>query len=233
MGTYHQLTEHQRYQMYALKKAGHDQQSITATVGVSPSTIGRELRRNRGQRGYRPGQAHHKALARRRHKAKATKMTAAAIERIEAGLGQEWSPEQIAGRLAATDGLRLSPQRIYQHIQADRQAGVRCIATCVTVRRNARNAMGKPMPEGRLKTASALTSARPSSRRKGLLQLQSKILTHASTSPSCQSALSQSQPLRHHPHRRRSRNRLREHDAIAVLGTGCQDFVVAWSSSQA
>ena len=29
MGTYHPLTEHQRYQMYALKKAGHSQQSIT------------------------------------------------------------------------------------------------------------------------------------------------------------------------------------------------------------
>ena len=123
MGTYHQLTEHQRYQIYALKKAGHDQQCIAATVAVSPSTISRELRRNRGQRGYRPHQAHQQALARRRCKAKATKMTAAVIERIEADLRQQWSPEQIAGRLAADDGLRLSPQRIYQHIQADRQAG--------------------------------------------------------------------------------------------------------------
>ena len=123
MGTYHQLTEYQRYQIYALKKAGHDQQCIAATVAVSPSTISRELRRNQGQRGYRPGQAHHKALAHRRHKAKATKMTAGVIERIEAGLRQQWSPEQISGRLEATGGLRLSPQRIYQHIQADRQAG--------------------------------------------------------------------------------------------------------------
>ena len=123
MGTYHQLTEYQRYQMYALKKAGHDQQSIAATVSVSPSTISRELRRNQGQRGYRPHQAHQKALARRQTKAKATKMTAAVIERIEADLRQEWSPEQIAGRLAATGALRLSPQRIYQHIQTDRQAG--------------------------------------------------------------------------------------------------------------
>ena len=123
MGTYHQLTEHQRYQIYALKKAGHDQQSIAATVSVSPSTICRELRRNRGQRGYRPGQAHRKALARRRHKGPATKMTAGVIERIEADLRQQWSPEQIAGRLAATDGLRLSAERIYQHIRADRQAG--------------------------------------------------------------------------------------------------------------
>ena len=117
------MTEYQRYQIYALKKAGYDQQCIAATVAVSPSTICRELRRNQGQRGYRPGQAHHKALARRRHKARATQMTAAVIERIEAGLRQEWSPAQIVGRLATTDGLRLSPQRIYQHIQADRQAG--------------------------------------------------------------------------------------------------------------
>ncbi len=46
MRTYHQLTEHQRYQMYALKKAGHDQQRIAATLEVSPSTICRELQRN-------------------------------------------------------------------------------------------------------------------------------------------------------------------------------------------
>ena len=123
MGTYHPLTEYQRYPMYALKKAGHTQQSMAATLAVSPSTIGRALRRNQGQRGYRPGQAHQKALARRRCKAKATKMTPAVIERIQAGLRQQWSPEQIAGRLAAGGGLRLSPQRIYQHVQADRQAG--------------------------------------------------------------------------------------------------------------
>ena len=83
MGTYHPLTECQRYQIYALKKVGHDQQSIAATLEVSSSTISRELQRNQGQRGYRPHQAHQHALARRRDKAKATKMTAAVIERIE------------------------------------------------------------------------------------------------------------------------------------------------------
>ena len=123
MGSYHQLTEHQRYQIYALKKAGHHQQGIAATVGVSPSTICRELRRNRGRDGYQPGAAHQHALARRRGKAKATKMTPAVIAYIEAGLYQQWSPEQIAGRLKAVLGLGLSPQRIYQYIQADRQAG--------------------------------------------------------------------------------------------------------------
>ena len=110
MRKYHQLTEHQRYQIYALKKVGHDQQTIAATVAVSPSTISRELRRNRGQRGYRPRQAHQHALMRRRQKAKVTKMTPAVVE-------------QIAGRLQATDGLELSAERIYQHIRADQAAG--------------------------------------------------------------------------------------------------------------
>ena len=123
MRKYHQLTEHQRYQIYALKKVGHDQQTIAATVEVSPSTISRELRRNRGQRGYRPRQAHQQTLMRRRQKAKVTKMTPEVIKQIEAALRQEWSPEQIAGRLQATDGLRLSPERIYQHIRADQAAG--------------------------------------------------------------------------------------------------------------
>ena len=88
MRKYHQLTEYQRYQIYALKKVGHDQQTIAATVAVSPSTISRELRRNRGQRGYRPRQAHQHALMRRRQKAKVTKMTPTVVEQIEAAYGE-------------------------------------------------------------------------------------------------------------------------------------------------
>jgi IS30 family transposase len=122
MGTYHPLTGYQRYQIYALKKAAHDQQSIATTLEVSASTISRELRRNSGQRGDRPHQAHHKALMRRRHKAKATKMTPEVVAQIEGYVRQAWSPEQIAGRLETTRGLRLSPQRIYPHI-ASRSSG--------------------------------------------------------------------------------------------------------------
>ena len=118
MGTYHQLTEHQRYQIYALRKAGHDQQRIAETLSVSPSTIGRELRRNRGQRGYRPGQAHQKALARRRSKAKATKMTPAVIERIEADLRQQWSPEQIAKSKHSAGGGRRASLESAAHLPA-------------------------------------------------------------------------------------------------------------------
>jgi len=40
MSKYYQLTECQRYQIYALKKVGHDQQTIAATLAVSRWSAG-------------------------------------------------------------------------------------------------------------------------------------------------------------------------------------------------
>ena len=54
---YTQLTREQRYQIYALKKAGHNQTQIALMIGCHKSTISRELRRNCGLKGYRPYQA--------------------------------------------------------------------------------------------------------------------------------------------------------------------------------
>ena len=61
-----QLTREQRYQIYALLKAGHDQSETATLLGCHKSTISREMRRNRGQRGYRPKQAQELAVARHR-----------------------------------------------------------------------------------------------------------------------------------------------------------------------
>ncbi|KPJ97340.1 MAG: transposase, partial [Desulfobacterales bacterium SG8_35] len=65
MSQYTQLTREQRYQIYALMKAGLSQTAIAKIIGVHKSTMSREIRRNRGLRGYRPKQAHHFAQARR------------------------------------------------------------------------------------------------------------------------------------------------------------------------
>ena len=43
--SYMQLTQEERYQIYALKKAGHNQAEFAAIVGRDPGTITRELRR--------------------------------------------------------------------------------------------------------------------------------------------------------------------------------------------
>ena len=97
MKKYHQLTEHQRYQLAALRKEGHAQNTIAANLDVHPSTISRELCRNRGQRGYRPRQAQQKSQQRRHDAAKAIKRTPPMIAQIEEKLRQQWSPELISG----------------------------------------------------------------------------------------------------------------------------------------
>jgi IS30 family transposase len=51
--TYTHLTQAERYQIEILRKAKHKQSDIAALLGRDKSCISRELRRNRGQRGYR------------------------------------------------------------------------------------------------------------------------------------------------------------------------------------
>ncbi|MHB1621284.1 MAG: helix-turn-helix domain-containing protein [Sulfuricella sp.] len=54
---YTHLTQDERYQIAVLHKAGHKQNAIAKLIGRNESSISREMRRNRGQRGYRPKQA--------------------------------------------------------------------------------------------------------------------------------------------------------------------------------
>ena len=68
MRVYTQLTQGQRYQIEALLKTGHNQTMIAKVLSVNKSTISRELKRNRGLRGYRPKQAHERALIRQYEK---------------------------------------------------------------------------------------------------------------------------------------------------------------------
>jgi len=66
MRDYTQLTEVERYQNGVFFQKGRRQKEISEALGRSPSTISRELRRNRGLRGYRPKQAHGLAVQRRK-----------------------------------------------------------------------------------------------------------------------------------------------------------------------
>ena len=120
--SYTQLTREQRYQIYALKKAGHSQTETAAVIGVHKSTVSRELRRNRGRRGYRPALAHESAETRRvaAHRPRIAEATWAVVESL---LRLEWSPEQIAGRLKLVGQPTVSHERIYQHVSADKQEG--------------------------------------------------------------------------------------------------------------
>jgi len=120
--SYTQLTCEQRYQIYALMKASHNQTEIATVIGCHKSTVSRELRRNRGYKGYRPRQA--QALAgSRRYNSHAPRIARQTWEQVELLLAQQWSPEQIAGRLKLEQQPAVSHERIYLYIYADKQRG--------------------------------------------------------------------------------------------------------------
>jgi len=119
--SYTQLTQVQRYQIYALLKIGHNQTEIAEVIGKHKSTICRELLRNCGRRGYRPKQAHFKAFNRHRHGQ--VRILQETWDVIDAKLCLDWSPEQISGWLLRNQAIRVSHEWIYQHILADKLMG--------------------------------------------------------------------------------------------------------------
>ena len=120
---YTHRAQEERYQIYAYKIAGSTNALIAQELDRDVSTIKRELSRNRGLRGYRPQQAHCLAQNRHQNKPKLIKMTQQMIARITTDLAQQWSPEQIQGRLL-DDGLdAVCPNSIYYFIQKDKANG--------------------------------------------------------------------------------------------------------------
>jgi IS30 family transposase len=134
--SYTQLTREERYQIYILKKADYSQAQIAALLERDKSTISRELCRNQGLRGYRAKQAHRRALVRRRNKVQ-PRLDEQVWQQVEALVREQWSPEQIVGRLAMEQGVSISHEWIYQYIYADKRSGgdlYRCLR-CQKVRR--------------------------------------------------------------------------------------------------
>ena len=112
---YTHLTREERYQIYALKKAGHPQSEIAIVLKRSAATISRELSRNTGGRGYRPKQAHR--LATERRAMNAWTIDDATWQFAQERLLEDWSPEQISNHAT------ISTETVYQRVYADKRAG--------------------------------------------------------------------------------------------------------------
>ena len=123
MRTYQQLIYEQRCQISAFKKSDFSQREIAKMLGVSQSTISRELRRNRGQRGYRHEQAQEKSESCRVAAKLPTKMLPDLIDLINGKLRIKRCPEQISGWFQADQKRSMIHESIYQHVWFDQQCG--------------------------------------------------------------------------------------------------------------
>lgn len=126
MKKYRHLSREERYQIYGALQNGASITEISKQLGRSPSTISRELKRNRGKKGYRPKQASEfaqkrcqEANARNVNKIPKQLMDKA-IEKLK---NEQWSPEQISGRFAADKVGSISYETIYRYIIADKHSG--------------------------------------------------------------------------------------------------------------
>ncbi len=117
------LTSGDRHEIYALYKQGFSRIDIANSIGVDVSTIGRELTRNSGQRGYRPIQAHNKAVNRRSSANSHIRLTDELKKIIIEYLKQEWSPQQISSYLRAHHKDWVSHETIYKFIYEDKKNG--------------------------------------------------------------------------------------------------------------
>src|SRR5690606_614666 len=118
MKKYTQLSQDERYEIYATLKSKSSIASLARELGRSRSTIYRELKRNTGQRGYRAQQA--AKLASQRRYRPSSPMTAAALSYTDYLIGLEWSPEQILAALRQRGWMGVPShectcQYIYEH----------------------------------------------------------------------------------------------------------------------
>ena len=114
---YKHLSREERYQIYSLRLAKQTISEIARLLGRHRSTISRELGRGRGLRGYRAEQACSKASERAKKSRNARRVDASVWADVVFYLGLQWSPEQIADKVA------LSHECIYLHVYADKANG--------------------------------------------------------------------------------------------------------------
>ena len=118
---YKQLTSEQRYYIYLERQKGSTQKSIAEAIGVSESTVSRELRRNGGKNGsYNFLKAHEKAMERRHREPGNRAKPPELIWRVkQLIMDEQWSPAQISGRLREKEDIHISHEAIYKLIRSD------------------------------------------------------------------------------------------------------------------
>lgn len=119
---YKQLTSEQRYTISVLLSKGLKKKEIAEAIGVSNSTITRELQRNSSKRGVYKWEIAQKHAEKRSKRTPGNRAISKAIwSSVKHYLvDEQWSPEQISGYLAK-DGIKISHETIYAWIREDKR----------------------------------------------------------------------------------------------------------------
>ena len=120
---YHRLCAEKRKVIYNMRQANFSQEAIGAAIGVSQPTVSKELRRNRGKKGYRPKQAERIAKTRQKQKRTREKVIIGEVKvQVDSRLLVKHSPDQIS-KVLALFGMSVSHESIYRYIREDRKEG--------------------------------------------------------------------------------------------------------------
>jgi transposase len=167
------LSEDERVRIADLREAGAGVRAIAEQTGRSPSTISRELRRNRdpGSGQYRPFTAH-KLAARRRARPRAGKIARDEVLRqfVAGRLAKRWSPEQISQALRrefpGDTARHVAHETIYQAVYRPELGGFlrELPARALRTRRRRRRPHRRP-GERRPNGITAMTMIGPAARR--------------------------------------------------------------------
>lgn len=117
---YKQLTREQRYVIDLGIKEGKTQKAIAQQIGVSASTVSREISRNRSHRVYSYRLADEMACERRERFPGNRKIDSGLLkEALSLLVEEDWSPKQISGYLKRRS-RSISHETIYKHIRSDK-----------------------------------------------------------------------------------------------------------------
>ena len=125
---------------------------IGRRLGRSASTISREIARNRypTDGSYKSWHAQRMYQGRRRRARQGSRIEDLEWMEVEALIRQDYSPEQVSGRLRLEGGLRISHETIYRHIWRDKQAGGTLYQHLRGARKRRRKGYGNYDSRGRL-----------------------------------------------------------------------------------
>lgn len=137
MKHYRRVTFEDRCHISAYLQAKVSISDISARLGFNKSTIYRELKRNMSNRGYIPKSATYHAAVRYERCRRHLKIVPQVEKQITCLLSEDWSPEQISGRLKFENLYPVATPTIYRFIKRHRKE------LKVYLRRNGKTGAGR------------------------------------------------------------------------------------------